>query len=160
MALPGETWRELAAEPEFCGPLAMRVRALNVPAAASYVERALADASWRGLAVLDAAVRVVETVIAARGASKGREAAKLLDGLIAAPETIAQRYWFARESTNPEEVLVRGCVQLRVTGISSTAPEPTALDASVSKAEPDVWKTLVATMPGLERVVRGWAAAR
>ena len=146
MALPAETWRELATEPAFCGPLELRVRALGVADPAAYLERALADESWRGLAVLDAGTRVVETVIASKGASKGREAQKLLDGLIAAPSSIAKRYWFARESDNPEELMVRGCVQLRVTGLVEGAATTSTLDARVAQPEPDVWKALVATM--------------
>lgn len=146
MTLPAEIWRELATEPAFCGPLELRVRALGVADAPAYLQRALADESWRGLAVLDAATRVAQTVVASKGVSKGHEAQQLLDGLIAAPSSIAQRYWFARESDLPEELKVRGCVQLRVTGLAEGAAQTATLDTSVSQPEPDVWRSLVATM--------------
>ncbi|MEO6772940.1 MAG: ATP-binding cassette domain-containing protein [Kofleriaceae bacterium] len=155
MALPAETWREWAGEPAFLDPLAHRLRALGVRG--DHLARATADASWRGLATLDAAVRLVETVIAAGGAATGAEATRLLDGLVAAPSTIAERYWHARapedaagaagaEAAAGPELIVRGCVQLRVTGERAAKSEAPVLDAAVTQAEPSVWRTLIASM--------------
>jgi ATP-binding cassette subfamily B protein len=144
MALPAETWREWAGERAFTGPLEHRLRALGIRG--DQLARATADPTWRGLATLDAAVRVVETVVAAEGASTGAEATRLLDGLVAAPATIAERYWHARETEDPDELIVRGCVQLRVTGEPAAPAEAPVLDAAVTQAEPNVWRTLLATM--------------
>jgi len=76
MALPAETWREWAGEHAFIAPLGHRLHALGVRG--DHVARALADETWRGLATLDAAVRLVETVVAADGASTGAEATRLM----------------------------------------------------------------------------------
>lgn len=144
MALPAETWREWAGEHAFIAPLGHRLHALGVRG--DHVARALADETWRGLATLDAAVRLVETVVAADGASTGAEATRLLDNMLAAPDAIAERYWHARASDKDEEILVRGCVQLRVTGEPAEKPEAPVLDDIVMRAEPNVWRTLLATM--------------
>ncbi|MEP6861817.1 MAG: ATP-binding cassette domain-containing protein [Deltaproteobacteria bacterium] len=144
MELPPETWREWAGERAFTGPLEQRLHTLGIRG--DQLPRAVADPTWRGLATLDAAVRLVEAVVAGKGATAGAEATRLLDGLVSAPSTIAQRYWHARETENPDELTVRGCVQLRVTGEPAGRVEAPVLGAEVTVAEPNVWRTLLATM--------------
>src|SRR5262249_53392084 len=68
MEVPAASWREYAGTDEFQRPLRARLRALALPeaAAAVLVARANQDPGWRGLAALDAAARLVETLEAPR----------------------------------------------------------------------------------------------
>ena len=144
MPLPAETWREWAGDQAFLAPLEYRLHALGIRG--DHLARAIADETWRGLATLDAAVRLVETVVAADGASTGAEATRLLASMLATPSAIAERYWHARATDDTDQVIVRGCVQLRVTGEPAAKANAPVLSAAVMQGEPNVWRTLLAAM--------------
>ena len=77
MELPAEAWREWAATDEFCRPLARRLQALGVADPRAEIDRALADLGWRTIATLDAATRMIQSVIDAGGLTPGRDTALL-----------------------------------------------------------------------------------
>ena len=145
MELPADAWRDWAGEPLFVKPLELRLRGLGARDPAAYVARALEDPTWKGIATLDAATRAVETVIRGGGVRSGREAVKVLDGLIATPTAIAARFWFARTGSTDDDITVRGCVQLRVTGARAGADATSAAPLE-NQREPNAWRAVMETM--------------
>lgn len=126
-------WRAWAESDDFLQPLGRRIAGLGAQPAAcrALVDRALAYPGWFGLAALDAATRLAESVARADGIRR-QEAASLLAGLVertcASPDDIftlvPPAYWSALPA--PEEgkgmLAAQGAVLLRVHGRSSTAP--------------------------------------
>jgi ABC-type bacteriocin/lantibiotic exporter with double-glycine peptidase domain len=124
--VPADGWRAWAGSAEFLDSLNVRLRALRIPAAerARLLRAAGADTAWRGLAMLDASVRMVTELATARGIGYGAEAMRLLDTLLARaregldPYTvIPDTYWSVlRDPAVPsgETIIFRGAVLLRV----------------------------------------------
>ncbi|MCW5849172.1 MAG: ATP-binding cassette domain-containing protein [Anaerolineae bacterium] len=128
---PASDWRAWAGSEEFLAPLRERLKALVVEDEPSdaLLQSALADATWSGLARLDAAVRLVAALVRARGLHQGPEAVTLLERLCADPqasELIPLRFWFVRPAPadQPGQLWLRGAVLVRVKGLRSAAPAP------------------------------------
>ncbi len=166
MALPAEAWREWAGGEGFLVVLRAQLRELGCAAARSetLVGTALADPSWRGLATLDAAVRMVADLVASAGLVRGREAERAISALIeqalaesepqAAETWIPARYWSASAGPpspepEPEQILIRGAVMVRVRGRSEpqTAEQASAalpnLASARNEPEPKPARTLI-----------------
>ncbi len=77
MAIPAESWREWAGSESFLNGLRRRMSDLGVPNK-ELIEQALADAGWRTLAALDAATRMVESIVRSGGINRGSQAAHVL----------------------------------------------------------------------------------
>jgi len=80
-ALSAGYWREWAGSEEFLGALRRRLArlGLDTKAITRLADAALADSSWRTLAALDAATRMVDGVVRSGGLRRGREAAHVLE---------------------------------------------------------------------------------
>ncbi|MCB0112216.1 MAG: hypothetical protein KDE53_40110, partial [Caldilineaceae bacterium] len=76
-----DSWRAWAETPGFLDPLQQRLTQLELPTTTTdaLIEEATAESSWRGLATLDAATRMVNSVVQAQGVNRGREATRLLE---------------------------------------------------------------------------------
>jgi ATP-binding cassette subfamily B protein len=124
MPIPAEMFRDWAGSDEFLLALRRRLARLGAPdGGEAFVSRALADASWRGPAALDAAVRTVAALLDAGAITKGEEAARLCESLAALPPgDPALPARFATASPAPagddgtEQVSLRGAVAVRVLG--------------------------------------------
>lgn len=122
MAVEADGWREFAASEEFQTAINERLR--EIGAGGHRAERlksaALGDQSWRGLAALDASVRLVASLIRAEGVRPGNDAEQLIDRLFANPELIPKSYWsvqpVAESEDDTEQVLMRGAVLVRIRG--------------------------------------------
>ncbi|WP_434045378.1 MULTISPECIES: ATP-binding cassette domain-containing protein [Sorangium] len=140
MPVSAETWRGWAGSEDFLTPLRSRMRALGVPAgqAGRCVGAALADPTYRSLAALDAATRLL-TTIARAGGLRAREGSRLLDRLFrraveeadgAEDALIPPPYWSVRPAEEDDgragarapRLLVRGAVLVRVRGRRADAP--------------------------------------
>ena len=87
LAYPADAWRDWAASDEFLRPLARRLRSLGFGHdAAALLDTAVADPGWRPLATLDAATRLVESLVRAGGVRRGRDAKGLVRSLLAKAE--------------------------------------------------------------------------
>jgi len=79
--VPAMAWREWAGSDGFQKPL--RRRMLNLKIDESEIENLFADAlqddSWRSLAALDAATRMVESIVHSHGLREGRQAGHVLE---------------------------------------------------------------------------------
>lgn len=99
-----------------------------------WIAAALADESWRSLAALDAATRMVGSMVRSGGLRRRKQAADLIDALIersrpetkteAIPEVIPEHYWVVRPSPpGPGEGLrMRGAVLVSVAGRRQAEP--------------------------------------
>jgi ABC-type multidrug transport system fused ATPase/permease subunit len=93
-----------------------------------FVEAALADPAWRPLATLDAATRMVDTLVHAGGLRRGRQAMRVLEAFFEQSQketpgegkTIPNGYWSVRPApTGPdgeEQLFLQGAVLVRVRG--------------------------------------------
>jgi ATP-binding cassette subfamily B protein len=84
LPIAAEDWRAWATSAGFLLPLRQRLDQLGITAEAikRQIEGATDDDSWFGLAVLDAATRLVAAVVAAKGVQPGAAATTLLETLI------------------------------------------------------------------------------
>ena len=150
-AISADAWRDWAASYEFLRPLARRLRSLGLGRAASaLIEAAVADPGWRSLAMLDAAIRLVESLVRAGGLRRGREARGLVRSLLAkagsgtpgASAAIPESFWSVLPAPDGLEggsmVRIRGAVLVRVrgraTGRMPAAADPAALGPELAAA--------------------------
>ncbi|MEX1365480.1 MAG: ATP-binding cassette domain-containing protein, partial [Nannocystaceae bacterium] len=118
-SIDAESWRILALSELFLDPLRRRLHRLGLSSgsAGRLVDEARADASWRGLATLDAAARMTAQVLAAGGLRRGGRAERFLCSLLADSEregastVIPRSCWSVREDT-PGQLIMRGAVVL------------------------------------------------
>ncbi len=133
MAVPARAWRKWAGTDEYLAPLRYRLRQVGAPRGVidQLLIDALADAEWHGLAALDAATRLLEAIVRARGLRRGRQAGRVLQGFVRKEressaggaghgQVIPPAYWLVRpaivpEGSPPDEelILVRGAVLVR-----------------------------------------------
>lgn len=125
-----ESWRQWASGPEFTRALRQRMR--DVDADESLIAQASADGSPRGLASLDASVRFVAAMTQAGGLVRGRETRELVATLFqksirefadsGVPAVIPPMFFSALPvPAEPERVLLRGAVLIRLLGLAPTA---------------------------------------
>ncbi len=139
LAVPAVAWRRFAGSDGFREVLRGRVARLGGDPA--LVDGATAGGGWQPLATLDAAVRLVTALVSAGGLRPGLDAAGVLGGMLARPETIRSEHWHARAVPGGDaRVLVRGAALVRVGGYSAGAradelPEPlrAALDGPADR---------------------------
>src|SRR5205085_2695311 len=115
-------WREWAGSEGFLLPLRSRLRELDVPnQGEELIAEALKDETWRGLAVLDAAARMLSSIVAAQGLERGKQITDVLELLVErGGRDVPDIFWFVTpgESESPEQeiVMMRGVVLIRVWG--------------------------------------------
>jgi ATP-binding cassette subfamily B protein len=180
MKVPAADFRAWAGSDEFLGPLGRRIRAVTggrgvAVAARAAVDAACADPSWRGLAALDAGVRMAAALVATGAVARGAEAWRLAEAAAeTAAEAIAETA-AAPESTSAaaappdliaahataaaappaddgsEQVALRGAVLVRIAGAAALSPEaraalPRELRAAVDEPRPRPGAELVALL--------------
>jgi hypothetical protein len=150
-SVPAAAWRGWAVSPEFLGSLLARLNALRTPIDIRdrIVRAAAADTEWRSLALLDAATRMVAGLVRAGGLRAGREAASVIDTIMARARAGADvaslvpgNYWFVTGGDSEGVLVMRGAVLLRVTGKRAADTEPSA----ATDSGPAVATTLSASM--------------
>ncbi|HEY0004109.1 MAG TPA: ATP-binding cassette domain-containing protein [Pyrinomonadaceae bacterium] len=130
LRVPAADWREWSGSGEFLRPLRQRLARLGISAQSRerLVKEGLADAGWLTIAALDAATRMVASIIRAGGISSGPQATKVLEAIFERARqeqgderrTIPDNFWTVLPSTpdedGAEQLLFRGAVLLRVRG--------------------------------------------
>ena len=153
LPIPVPVWRAWAQSDGFCAPLRSRLATvgLNTTQIDSYLAQATTAPDWLGLATLDAATRLVESVVAAQGIAQGQPAAQLLTTFFQAvtqdPATayrvIPAAFWSVEplpvtvgaSAPDDEQLLMRGTVIMRVLGrqlapaVDALHPTPTPIAA-------------------------------
>jgi len=125
------TWRDWAAGADNAAALAARGQALGAgrATALTLVADARADAGWLALATLDAALRLVQSLVDAGALRRGAEARRALVALCAqvarqpkaARALIAEEAWSVGPAADGR-LRVRGAVLLQVSGRRSDGP--------------------------------------
>jgi ATP-binding cassette subfamily B protein len=113
-------WREYAGSEDFLAPLRRRMQLLGIEGSRT-IERANDDPGWRSLAALDAAVRMLESLVKSRAIDRGAEATRLLDTLLEDDAGIPEHYWSVRPSVEDGQLIMRGAVLVRALGRSGSA---------------------------------------
>jgi ATP-binding cassette subfamily B protein len=144
MELPAELWREWAGTDDRKRPLIERLRALGVVDPAARVDVALGDPTWRSVATLDAATRLVQRLVDAGAMRSGAETAALVGALVDDPAGIPDDAWAAAATADPATVRVRGAVIVRVTGFTAVTPASPELRAALDEPAPRPWRHLIA----------------
>lgn len=128
MNVSASAWREWAGSDACLAPLGRRLRAIGLSAAErrTRLELAIADSSWRGLATLDAATRMVASLQKA-GALPTRRCGAALDALSSRDNdanplsSIPAHYWTVRstpaDDEKAESLHLRGAVLIKVKGL-------------------------------------------
>jgi ATP-binding cassette subfamily B protein len=128
--VPASAWREWVESDSFLNPLRRRLRELGAPKSEikRSIESALGDESWRSMAALDAAARMMAAIVNAGGLSRGSAAARILWQFAerARRETggeqaaVPSNYWSVSPSEpngdGEEQLKVRGAVLVQVHG--------------------------------------------
>jgi len=166
--VPAQAFRDWAGTDGFLLPLIRRMSELHLTEerAADLIAQANDDPSWRGLAALDAATRMVTSLARANGLERGEIVEQVLirffeEARGSAPDApIPAPYWFVepvpRDPTKPEaeaQLLLRGAVLVRVRGLALKAPEvltekklspelTAALQEPPLRPEKELWRVL------------------
>lgn len=143
---PANDWRAWGETDEFLGALRRRWARLKLDKAKveALLAAAIADVDWFPLATLDAATRMLTTLVKSGGFSRGRQATQGLTTLVsralqegpARTQMIPAPYWMVRPAPSGPDgtpcLLVRGVILLRVRGWQTEgvapierAPDPT-----------------------------------
>ncbi|HEX8064235.1 MAG TPA: cysteine peptidase family C39 domain-containing protein [Allosphingosinicella sp.] len=130
-------WRAWAASSDFQDPLRERLRDIGADVAAidALVAEAVADPGWRPLATLDAATRLVQSLISSKGIRRGSEARDVLRALIReagechaqgrTDTLISKPFWSVAEGRPPSAdsdgtLMVGGAIALSISGLRSS----------------------------------------
>jgi ABC-type bacteriocin/lantibiotic exporter with double-glycine peptidase domain len=131
-SLAATDWREWVETDEFTAPLKSRFADLGIDQATSerFISEALADPNWFPIGALDASVRLVKSLLNAKGVQSGDEATQVIraffDGTRASSDDIfkliPEPYWSASpnaSNTDPERemLLVKGAVLMSIDGM-------------------------------------------
>jgi len=150
MPVSAEAFREWAGTEEFLAGLRHRGRVLVGEASSErLVAEALGDATWKGLACLDATVRLVQTLVEGGGVQRGERAAGFLEPLLRevrtaldegrAEELVPPTYWTAVGRPDAEEITLRGVVCIQAKGLRGERAEdepPLSPDLQAVLSEP------------------------
>ncbi len=143
--VPADAWREWAGSDEFLASLRHRIE--RIGGSPTLIETALADTSWQGVAVLDAAVRLVTALIQSGGVRAGDAAQSLLQSFIrrttgakvVTDGPIPATYWSVRPVDTAAEMEdmalhLRGAVLVRVKGLRPEAEQAPSLSPELTAA--------------------------
>ncbi len=179
MPVPAADWRRWAGSDEAVTALAARLRRLGLRrrAAQQLVEAAAGDPGWRRLAALDAAARMVQSIVDAGGLGAGRAAGRLLETLAERaaaeaeeePQSVPGAYWSVRpappEQDQPPRLLLRGAVMVRCKSrraepaVESLSPElAAAVSAPPSRPGRTLWGLVRASGRGALLALLGLVA--
>jgi ATP-binding cassette subfamily B protein len=141
-------WREWAGSQESLRVFEKRLAHLGVTARESVLfDAALADPSWRGLGALDAGLRLVEGMVAARAISRHEAPALLAEVL--KQDSIPEPLWSVRPSDG-DQLILKGVVMVCARGRRAVAADEAPLPPNLAAvlAEPrsnparDLWRLM------------------
>jgi ATP-binding cassette subfamily B protein len=149
LPVPAQEWRAWAGSDEFVEPLSRQLKDIGV-APGPLIAAALADPGWFRLGALDAATRMVRSIVESRGLAQGAEAAAVIDRFVHAAVVhlqggqdalpIPADYWSVRPSAPDEagepQVILSGAVMMRALGPTQAAPERLSPELAAALREP------------------------
>ncbi len=146
LPVPAAAWREWAGGEESRAALTARLTRLGLGRRqrAGLIDAADAERGWAALAALDAATRMVQSIVDGGGLTAGRSAGALVASLAeraaaeakGEPRTVPDTYWSVRPvpttaepqtgaAAEDEQLLLRGAVLVRCRGHRAAAAEET-----------------------------------
>ena len=146
MPVPALEWRAWAGSDDFLKPLRQRLRTLGLDRAASdgLVATALDAPGWQQLGRLDAVVRLTESLRRGGAVKPGAAALQLIDALLSgdandAAGPLLEPHRHVRPAPEPaedagEQLLIRGAVLVRCTGLSTEPVDRAALPTELAMA--------------------------
>ena len=144
MAVSASGWRIYAVSEDFLRPLRRRMERLGIPSASGgHVGEAAADSGWKKIAALDAAVRMLDSIVQSKALRTGSQAERALEALLEQDELIPDQYWSVRPAppneAGEEQVLFRGAVLIRIRGLRvAAAPAPDSPELVAALRQPPV----------------------
>ncbi len=152
MAIPVEAWCEWSSSEDFLGGLRRRLADLGVsaPSAERWIGTPAAGGPWRPLAALDAATRMVATVVRGGGLHAGEEAERAIeafydlarDDAVDPTSVLPAECWTVRPTgTDGAELTLRGAVLLAIAGVRDPSTDagaeraPLAPDLALALSE-------------------------
>jgi ABC-type bacteriocin/lantibiotic exporter with double-glycine peptidase domain len=150
--VPAVAWREWVGSDEFLDALRRRLANLGLSrhARVRMIDTAHADPSWRAFAALDAATRMIDSIVRSGGLLPGQQAARVLKTCFERSQretpgegkTIPSTYWSVRPASpgpdGEEQLLFQGALLIRVHGrrpVHRALPTDEGLD-STDRAAP------------------------
>jgi ABC-type bacteriocin/lantibiotic exporter with double-glycine peptidase domain len=131
--VPAEAWREWAGGDEAIGVTERRLATLGVHSRA-LIDAALQDPTWRGPAVLDAALRMVELLVQSRAVGTAQVPKLLAELTKNDGSAIPESMWSAWPGAEAEHVRLRGMVLVCARGRRAPSGElPASLAAALSE---------------------------
>jgi ATP-binding cassette subfamily B protein len=128
ISVPAEDWREYAGSEGFLGPLRHRLARLKIP-------DTLIQTS--DIAVLDAGVRMLESIATTGAIERGAECQRVLQSFLENDATIPEHYWSVRPTPEPGQLQLRGAVLVRALGpTTSDGPSSPELIAALNQPPP------------------------
>jgi len=113
--VPAEAWRAWAETLTAQTSFLHRLRNLGVNGK-QLLKVALTDPTWLSLGQLDAATRLVQTILDGGGIRRGRQCRKLLDRFCEDDSKIPVDHWSVLPAEHEGELLLKGAVLLHVSG--------------------------------------------
>ena len=135
--VPAEAWREWAGTPAAQASFLHRLQRMGV-AGKRLLRIALTDPTWKSLAQLEAAARLVQAIHDGGGVSLGRQCRNLIDRFCQDDSKIPADYWSVTPTEQENELLLRGAVLLHVKGRlpkSSLSQEPVSPEIAAALNE-------------------------
>jgi ABC-type bacteriocin/lantibiotic exporter with double-glycine peptidase domain len=132
-------WRAWAGSDVFRKTLQRRIRELGVPLgeADTRIQAAMEDPSWRSIAALDAATRMLESLSQRGALDRGAAMKRLLPKVASEAGTIPEPYWCVREGpTTADEVRFTGAVFVHVRGRKAPANADLSPELAAALNEP------------------------
>lgn len=159
LPIAAAAWRDWAGSDSFVEPLGQRLAQLLVPATERQhlLAAAAADPSWRGFAALDAATRLVASLVGGGAVGAGREAGRMIAAVVGrelaggppGDRVIPPGFWSVRPDAGEAGSLIfEAAVIVSVAGRRETAAAPAAaavramLESQHPRPERLVWTTL------------------
>lgn len=132
-------WREWAVSEPALALTRARLGAIGLrdTDARALIDTATAEAGWRGLATLDAAVRMTTTLVHAGAVERGAIALAFVRGLTIDRSSIPAHAWTVKAGEPGEDgeaVLVRGAVFIHVAGTNEAPAKSEALSPELAAA--------------------------
>lgn len=112
--VPAAGWRDWAGSEPSLKAMRHRLRLIGISASA-VLDEAVADPTWHKLATLDAAIRLVNSMVDSGGIRRGQQARKLLEQCVQKEDLIPAEYWSVRPRDG-DQLTLRGAVLVRVKG--------------------------------------------
>ena len=132
MAVSAPGWRAYAVSEDFLRPLRCRMERLGLDnGMGKLIAAAIRDPGWKSIAALDAAVRMLDSVVRSGAIAPGPQVDAALRTLLEQDDSIPEHFWTALAAppnkAGEEQVLFRGAVLVRVKGRRAGAlPAPSS----------------------------------